>query len=557
MIAIPEEIINASAKDQLVIFVGSGLSKSLGFLDWRSLAINAIEDFSISYPKVNILKECLDQDVLNEILIFDTLKYINETKIYEFIRRNYLLKIDDNKLEVQKKLWRISERIVTTNYDESLGLTRPDSSIEIICHDHRYEISKQIRENKWLYHIHGTINNVEKCVIFSSDYHKLYNEQNACIQQLKGIFINNTVLFLGFSMKDKYLSNILTNLSIIYKLDQNNDCFIILKETEALDNKFMRRINIKDHNEIPVILDEIIKNKNLRLQSPVKVTRFLRRRCRSFENGSDLFNKIIKTLLLETIKSDEFESTLNTIESFESEYEKCMGKAALFENQGSIEKMISTLESCKFKENEELSRKLYLALAYEKIDYIKDAIFLLHKIISFPFENEITISAKFNLAICYEKIEEYDNVNFKDFMKIGTILNCTNELISDKAINNELIYCYKTKQEYKYKDLLIHQLERSIKHSPKSYYKSFINYLTYLNKSLDKVEYDNLLKLSKDMSVNSRVSILFDVFRKFDKETRQLLKDDFFSEIKLLASTSESVSTDKYLKEFISIMDEK
>lgn len=557
MITIPEEIINASVKGQLVLFVGSGLSKSLGFLDWRSLAINAIEDFNNSYPKVNILKECLKQDVLNEILILDALRYINETKIYEFIRRNYLLEIDSDKLEVQKKLWKISERIITTNYDETLGLTRPDSRIEIICHDHRYEISKQIRENKWLYHIHGTINNVEKCVIFSSDYHKLYNEQNACIQQLKSIFINNTVIFIGFSMKDKYLSNILTNLSMIYKLNQNNDCFIILKENEALDNKFLRRINIKEHNEIPAILDEIIKNKNLRLQSPVKVTRFLRRRCRSFESGSDLFNNIIKKLLLETINSDDYKSTLNTIDSFKSEYEKCMSKAALFENQGSIEKMIRILETYKFEGNEELSRKLYLALAYEKIDYLKAAISLLHNIISLPIENEITLSAKFNLAICYEKIEDYENVNFKEFIKIGNILNCTNELISDKAINNELIYCYKTKQEYKYKDLLMQQLERSIKHSPKSYYKSFINYLTYLNKSLDKVEYDKLLKLSKDMSVNSRVSILFDVFRKFDKETRQLLKDDFLSEIKLLASTSDSVSTDKYLKEFISLMDEK
>ena len=105
---IPEEILNASLTNDFIIFVGSGFSKPLGFLDWNQLAYKAIDEFKLDYPKVLKLEQSLKQDALDEILVFDALYRINDHKIRSIIKEANNINIDKSKLNNHYLLWESS-----------------------------------------------------------------------------------------------------------------------------------------------------------------------------------------------------------------------------------------------------------------------------------------------------------------------------------------------------------------------------------------------------------------------------------------------------------------
>jgi len=300
----PKELLDSLRENNLVIFVGSGFSKPLGLLDWNKLAELAIDEFKQQDSNVEYLRKCLQSNVLNEIAVFDALYNINPEKIEQFIKTaNNKIK-DSSNLDLHRKLWKISERIITTNYDKALELSKPDHTIETICNNSNYEVSKSLRLNKWLYHLHGKVDDIQNCIIFSKDYHRLYNEQNGSIEQLRSLAANNTFLFIGFSMKDRFVSNLFNNLDIVFKRHSNNDRFILLHKDDSLKSTYLQRIDIANYDMIPGFLDILIHSKELQLQSPVTITRYLRRRCRTFYPDSAEFNSIMIELRNETFKKE-------------------------------------------------------------------------------------------------------------------------------------------------------------------------------------------------------------------------------------------------------------
>ena len=71
----------------------------------------------------------------------------------------------------------------------------------------------------------------------------------------------------------------------------------------------------------------------------------------------------------------------------------------------------------KFEGNQEYTRLLFSAIAYEKLDKIASAIAENNQIIrALDVDDEILICAKFKLCICEEKTEAYDSVRFDEFI---------------------------------------------------------------------------------------------------------------------------------------------
>ncbi|HLG33525.1 MAG TPA: SIR2 family protein, partial [Bacteroidia bacterium] len=478
MINIPEEILKALPRNKLVIFVGSGFSKPLGFNDWSGLAKVAISEYAKTNSDVKHLQYCLENKLLSEILIFDALKDIDKNKIIEIIKADNNKSIAPDKLGNHKKLWQISDRIITTNYDKAIETVKPNTSIEVISHNHLYELVKSLSKDSWLFHIHGMIDNTSDCIIFSDSYYQLYQKKHPAIEQLKSIVLHNTILFMGFSMKDKYVAKLFDDLNLIFGDTLSSGHFILLEESETLNNRHLTKIPIDSYSQIPEFLDQLIKSKELQLQSPVPITRYLRRRCRTFKPSSDEFNSVMIELRNETFNKnniDNFKKRINNLK----DYENILALAALYENESEIEKMKDVLESACFEGEEEMTRQLYLALAFEKLDWAIKAIQILDKIIANPnVEAEMALCAKFNRSVCAEKMLRYDEVFFEQLISNTTTLKFTKERIKDKAISNHLIVCKQRKMEFKYENELKESTEYEIQTSEKSQSKTLINYLT-------------------------------------------------------------------------------
>ena len=558
MFIIPEEIVSALSQNKLVIFVGSGFSKQLGFLDWNGLAFKAITEYKAQNANIELLKECLTKNLLSEILIFDALRDLDKHKIIEIIKNSNNLSIDIRKLENHKRLWKISSRIITTNYDKTIEAVKPNASVEVISHNHLFELGKSLKKDAWLFHIHGMVDNTGECVIFSEDYHRLYNGKHPAIEQLKSIALHNTILFLGFSLKDKYVAKLFEDLNIIFSDTPSTEHFILLKESEILINRHVKKLPILDYSETSEFLDNLIAIKEAALQSPVPIKgSYLRRRCRTFYPGSDDFNKIMIELRGVELLNEElaqFEQRINKLVG----YEKVLATCALTENSGDVETMIQLLSESSFEGNQENTRLLFLALGYEKLNKIKSAIATIDKIINKPdLDAEMSICAKFNRCICAEKIENYEEVYFKQFISNNTTLKFTTERIRDKAISNHLIECTKRNIPFLYEEEFKESTEYEIANGEKALSKSLINYYTYKNELIDKNIYDEILSLGKSMNTNSRVTVLCKLCVLMDKDTLNLLKDEILNVVENLCKLSPSYTNKKHFENLKRHIDEQ
>ncbi|HBN06469.1 MAG TPA: hypothetical protein DD434_11885, partial [Bacteroidales bacterium] len=154
----------------------------------------------------------------------------------------------------------ISTKIITTNYDYILESIYKD--FEKVVYNNSFKVSKLSNYEKYIFKIHGDIQEPDKCILFSSQYEELYikNEQSS-IFELKKIISDKSILFLGFSLNDPYINFVFDFVTKIYG-GFTPEHFIITTEKE---NKWPNRITpikINTYSEIESFLSELSKEKN-------------------------------------------------------------------------------------------------------------------------------------------------------------------------------------------------------------------------------------------------------------------------------------------------------
>jgi len=257
IVEIPYELRKAIEGDNLMIFVGAGLSKPLNLPDWNKLVNNVID--KTDNNKRHVLKEALNSGFFKPLEILEKLK--DEPKaIYDYIYDNFKI-TDAQNLGVHKKLIALSGKIITTNYDNAFEIA--DKDIYSAVANSEFQIANLKDKSKYVFYLHGSCTNDEsKCVVFEDDYDKLYKEENAANLKFKDIYSSRTLLFIGFSFTDPYIIKLFNYLNGIFK---NNIHHYILttnpKDYERFE--YLKPISISDYIEIEPFVDECLKIKHL------------------------------------------------------------------------------------------------------------------------------------------------------------------------------------------------------------------------------------------------------------------------------------------------------
>ncbi|MCE5221464.1 MAG: SIR2 family protein [Clostridium sp.] len=206
----------AIENDTLVFFIGSGASAPLGFPTWNDLVIEILNKLSNDNPSRRNLIPVLQDNIFTAIEILEKIKS-DKTDIYEIIKEKFLVNFDitDDKLNRHKKLWEITNKIITTNYDLILESANP--KIIPTVYTQCFEIAQLTKKNEYLLKMHGSIEDVSECILFEENYKNLYNgDEKSVLFQLKKIFTDYTIIFLGFSLQDPYVCNIFENMNKIF-----------------------------------------------------------------------------------------------------------------------------------------------------------------------------------------------------------------------------------------------------------------------------------------------------------------------------------------------------
>lgn len=258
------------------VFIGAGLSKDAGFVDWKSLLKNMASELRLDISKEQDLV-ALAQYYCNEN---GSRSIINDTIFEEFSRESGIT--DNHRILARLPI----TNYWTTNYDTLIedALGEAQKVVDVKYNNSHFSITKPQRD-AIVYKMHGDKSLPNETVIIKDDYEKYYRDHAPFLTALSGDLISKTFLFLGFSFFDPNIDYILSRVRIDYGKECSKQHYAIMRnvqESDYPDNKAdfeyakrkhelfvsdLKRYNIKvllidEYDEITDILREIEKRIN-------------------------------------------------------------------------------------------------------------------------------------------------------------------------------------------------------------------------------------------------------------------------------------------------------
>jgi len=218
------------------VFAGAGLSAASGYVDWRNLLKEIIEDLGLDPRKEHDLvtlaqyhcnkaggsRAHLTQTIFNHFapskLPTESHRILAHLPIQTYWTTNYD-KLLERALEEAKKVPDVKYALT------QLSVTRPDRDVVV-------------------YKMHGDIENPAEAIISKDDYEKYPLTRSAFGSALKGDLVEKTFLFLGFSFTDPNIDYILSRVRVQYEQNQRHHyCLMkkVCKESAESDKEFQYR----------------------------------------------------------------------------------------------------------------------------------------------------------------------------------------------------------------------------------------------------------------------------------------------------------------------------
>ena len=266
---IPQRLKEAIEKDELVLFVGSGLSWNLKNTEGNTLGgWKEMVSSMLSYLKDKeyiTAKERRFYLKLEPIKALQRLenKGIDREKVRDFLKGYFTLG-KENKFPLQEKLYSLSTKIITTNYDLAFEKAIEKLDKEKAYKGQNHKLSKLLADPVFLFKLHGCIEDINSMVLFPSDYRKLYNSkgQDAALALLvfKFLIFSKTFLFIGTGMDEHQIINFFEEIKEVRE-SFNQEHYIITTDSLSIPTKFLTPIKIDNYNEIPSYIDQLVNIK--------------------------------------------------------------------------------------------------------------------------------------------------------------------------------------------------------------------------------------------------------------------------------------------------------
>ncbi|OJG92718.1 hypothetical protein RV15_GL002663 [Enterococcus silesiacus] len=236
--------------DRTIPFVGAGISKTLGLPLWLELFKNAkkgLDDdflklFERRYEEKNIDK------LVDCILEFNPLIQNHKDLKMKLIKPQVIKNFTPDELEksiLPKLLDLDSEYIITTNYDDSLEQCNKitNNGYDVSKNIKTFEGFENLKDEKYIFHLHGDINRLDSMVVTHKDYEELYSDEIGK-KILTGLVSKYSMLFLGFSMNDQYFSNEFKNICDSNK-GYGTNYMVLLNGNPDIEKSILNSNNVK------------------------------------------------------------------------------------------------------------------------------------------------------------------------------------------------------------------------------------------------------------------------------------------------------------------------
>ena len=219
-----KELQHELENERLVLFIGAGVSQSSGLPSWQNLVTQLATIAQID-------KEAQSVDEL-----LDLAAQCREKLGKHFARElKRILEQNDPTPSITHYLLSTFpvSTMVTTNFDTLLeeSLLRIKKAAFTI---HRaFDVAwAPIKDQVSILKIHGDIDTPHEITLSREDYDHYFDRRPALSALLKGLFLNRTFLFVGYSLRDPNLKIILQEVSNLLKKAQRPIYMIVFEATE-------------------------------------------------------------------------------------------------------------------------------------------------------------------------------------------------------------------------------------------------------------------------------------------------------------------------------------
>ena len=269
MIEIPPGLREAIKADELVLFVGAGLSwnfknkKNETLEGWTKMASSITSYLKEKHRITEDVKQSCDKkepiDALKEIEDSG----VNKRIVGEFVK-DYFTLGEGNDYSLHQNLFELSTKIITTNYDRAFEMAVPRLQEIKAYQGKNYELNRLKKDSVFLFKLHGCIENIDSMVLFPSDYEKLYNSKGRdaehALYALRNHIFNKTFLFIGTGLGDPQISSFFEEIKRIQGIYSQEHYIITLESLEkSLD--FLTPIKVDSYTDIPAVIDQLLEIK--------------------------------------------------------------------------------------------------------------------------------------------------------------------------------------------------------------------------------------------------------------------------------------------------------
>ena len=216
-------------EDNAAVFIGAGLSKAAGYVDWPGLLSEVAQGLGLDAGKETDLV-ALAQYHLNS----------NATNRHQLSQ----LLIDEfsdlkDPTENHKVLARLPVRTFwTTNYDRLIEKALEAGGKRVDAKYTKEQLATTRRgRDAVVYKMHGDIEHPDKAVLSKDDYERYHQTHGPFIAALSGDLVEKTFLFLGFSFTDPNLDFIMSRIRATFTSHQRQHYCIACKRTRAKGEK--------------------------------------------------------------------------------------------------------------------------------------------------------------------------------------------------------------------------------------------------------------------------------------------------------------------------------
>jgi hypothetical protein len=195
----------AEGRKPVIIWAGAGVSMWSGFPSWQETASRvqaSFRKFEPKYDKTEGLR-LFEEGKLPEL--FEVLRQINPRRYRQELAAQFTSRapapVYGRFLGIVKALTPL--HIVTTNVDEMLERNLPAPTV-VQTSDLERCLDLLPAGNSFVAKLHGSVSSIDSTVFTTSDYQRLLDSATY-LSILQKLFAQATVVFIGYSLRDKYV----------------------------------------------------------------------------------------------------------------------------------------------------------------------------------------------------------------------------------------------------------------------------------------------------------------------------------------------------------------